>query len=497
MNGRFFLFRTDRAATTSARASATFSLARHATFAMLGVALAGATMTASPARAADAEPGAVSYYKDIRPLFQAQCHGCHQPGKRGGEYVMTTRDGLLKGGESGEAAIVPGQPDKSGLLGQITPKNGQAEMPKGKPPLSESQIKLVRRWIADGAKDDSPASAKPQFDMEHPPTYQASPVITSVDYSKDGQLLAISGYHEVLIAKADGSGLVARLVGLSERIESARFSPDGKLLAVTGGSPGRMGEVQVWDVAAKQLKLSLTVGYDTIYGAAWSPNQKFISFGCPDNTVRGIEADTGKQVFFNGAHNDWVLDTTFSVNSDHVITVSRDMSMKLVEFSTQRFIDNITSITPGALKGGLNSVARHPTKDELLVGGSDGAPKLFRMTRDKVRQIGDNSNLLREFPALPGRVYSVAFSGDGARIAAGSSLDGKGEVRVYNVADGAQVMKAEIPTGGVFTVAFSPDGKTIACGGFDGQVRLLDAATGAVGKSFFPVPIQASTAQTR
>ena len=47
--------------------------------------------------------------------------------------------------------------------------------------------------------------------------------------------------------------------------------------------------------------------------------------------------------------------------------------------------------------------------------------------------IGDDSNLIREFPAMPGRVYSVAVSADGKRIAAGSSLDGSsGEVAVYS-----------------------------------------------------------------
>ena len=116
----------------------------------------------------------------------------------------------------------------------------------------------------------------------------APPVLKSVEFSPDGDLLAVGGYHEVLLHKADGSGLVARLVGQSERIESARFSPDGKLLAVSGGSPGRFGEVQIWDVEKRELKLSLMIGYDTLYGASWSPNGKMVAFGCPDNTIRGV-----------------------------------------------------------------------------------------------------------------------------------------------------------------------------------------------------------------
>jgi WD40 repeat protein len=293
----------------------------------------------------------------------------------------------------------------------------------------------------------------------------------------------------VLLHKSDGSGLAARLVGQSERIESARFSSDGKFLAVAGGSPGRFGELQIWDLEKRQMKLSLMIGYDTCYGASWSPNGKLVAVGCPDKTIRAFEVESGKQVLFSGAHNDWVLDTTFSVNSDHVISVSRDMSMKLVEVATQRFIDNITSITPGALKGGLICIDRHPTKDELLCGGSDGAPKIFKMIRTQARQIGDNANLIREFGAMPGRVFGVAFSADGTKIAAASSSDGVGQVRVYKADDGAVVWQVDVPDGGMYTVDFSPDGNTVVAGGFDGDVRLLASADGKLIKRFTPVEV--------
>jgi WD40 repeat protein len=454
-----------------------------------GVAAADETAPAEPA-------GEVSYYRDVRPIFQANCQGCHQPAKQGGEYEMTDFARLAQGGESGEAAIVPGKPEESYLIFQITPDGDTAYMPKDKPPLAEVQIAKITLWIKQGAKDDSPMSTRPKFDMEHPPSYTLPPVITALDYSPDGALLAVSGYHEVVLHKADGSGVAARLVGMSERIESVAFSPDGKRLLVTGGSPGRLGEVQIWDVENRELLLSQPVTYDTCYGGSWSPDGKLIAFGCPDNTLRGLNAETGEEVLFNGAHEDWVLDSVFSVKGDHVVTVSRDMSMKLTNVPTQRFIDNISSITPGALKGGLHAVDRHPTKDELLIGGADGTPKIYRMFREQARKIGDDFNKLREFAPLPGRLFDVTYSADGNRIAAASSLNGAGEVRVYDANDSKQISRTELKDGGAYAVSFHPDGATVAAGGFDGKVRLIDAATGEVKQEFYPIPLEPEVAVT-
>ena len=104
-----------------------------------------------------------------------------------------------------------------------------------------------------------------------------------------------------------------------------------------------------------------------------------------------------------GSHNDWALDTAFSVDGSHLISVGRDMAAKLTEVGPQRFVDNITSITPGALKGGLAAIARHPKRDEIVVGGSDGIPRVYRVFRQTVRVIGDDSNLIREFDPMKGR----------------------------------------------------------------------------------------------
>lgn len=534
-------------------------------FRLLLVPTALAVLHVLAAEAADPKqpvvPEQVSYYRDVRPILVQHCQGCHQPAKPLGNYVMTSVAGLLAKGDSDEPGVVPGHPEQSLLLKQITPQNGEKPaMPKGKDPLSEFQVAVITRWIAQGAKDDTPMTQRVEVTPDNPPVYELPPIITALDFSPDGNLLAVSGYHEVLLHKADGSGLVARLVGMSERIQSLAWSPEGSRLAVSGGSPGRFGEVQVWEIQRKardlggftdagmrlaalpaegglgillaaapafldfgkiptdevlsaRLKLSQSVTYDTIYGVSWSPDGTKIAFGCGDNTVRAIDASTGQQVLYQGAHNDWVLDTAFSVDGEHLVSVSRDRSMKLTEVATQRFVDNVTSITPGALKGGLMTVDRRPVVDrkwqkvppdtpgaapkrydEILAAGSDGTPRLFKMHREAKRVIGDDFNKIREYPAMPGRVCAVRFSPDGKRFIAGSSLEGRGEAWIYGTDDGKVLTKLEGELGPIYAVAFHISGERVAVAGFNGVVRIHDAGTGKLIKEFAPAPLKPNVA---
>lgn len=472
--------------------------------------------------------GPVSFHKQIRPILQANCFGCHQPAKARGDYIMTSFDKLVSGGESGKAAIVAKHPEQSKLITDISVANGKAKMPPdGRKPLSESEIELVKRWVAEGAKDDTPANTVAKYDAEHPPIYTRPPVISSVDWSPDGKLIAVAGFHEVLLVEygtegTDRTNGTARLIGMSERIQSVKFSPDGSKLAAVGGLPGRLGEVQVWDVAKRKLIMSVPFGFDTLYGVSWSPDGSKIAFGCADNTLRAIDASTGEQVLQQSSHGDWPLDSVFTPNGAHLVSVSRDRTVKLTEVATQRFVDNVTSITPGALKGGLQAIARHPQRDEIVVGGADGVPRVYRVFRLTSRVIGDDSNLIREMPGITGRIFSVAVSRDGKRIAAASALDGKGEVgvygyefdtsmpneikaieskvgrsaaereklRQYHTKDVVQIAKRAIAESAVYAIAFHPDGKSIAAAGSDGIVRVIDAANGEIVRQFAPVKVE-------
>ena len=399
----------------------------------------------------------VSFRKEIEPIFSQHCFGCHQGAKQLGSYLMTDFTAMLGGGESDRAAIVPGKPDESYLVEQITPVDGHAEMPDEPfTALSETEIQLVRDWISQGAKNDAIVDSGPKYTAENPPTYVGASPLPSVDVSPDGSKIAVAGFYEVIVLDTQSGERTARLVGLSPRLNSVRFSPDGKFLAAVGGTPAVRGELQIWDWEANELTLSRSFTYDTLCGASWSPDGTKLAFGATDNVVRAIDTQSGEQILYQGAHDDWVRDTAFTPDSKHVISVARDMSCKLTEVETERFIDNITSITPGALSGGLSSVQAHPTRNEILVGGADGVAKVYRVFRKTARKIGDDANLVRNLPKMPGRIFSVAISSDAERLAAASTLDGKSEVRIWKYDFSSE------PTPEIEKIMAKPDAKRSA-----------------------------------
>jgi WD40 repeat protein len=114
------------------------------------------------------------------------------------------------------------------------------------------------------------------------------------------------------------------------------------------------------------------------------------------------------------------------------------------------------------------------------------------MHREQKREIGDDANKIREYEKMPGRIATVAFNNDGTKFASVSSLDGKGEVRVYDVTSGAKIVCEKV-TGPVYAVAWHPAGKLIASAGFDGVVWLHDPSSGKLVSSFVVLPKSSGT----
>lgn len=100
------------------------------------------------------------FEKQIRPLLVENCYKCHsaQAEKLKGGLLLDTKEGVLKGGETGPA-IVPGKPEESLLIKAVQYKDEKLQMPPKKK-LSDKQIAALITWVGMGAPDPRVESAK-------------------------------------------------------------------------------------------------------------------------------------------------------------------------------------------------------------------------------------------------------------------------------------------------------------------------------------------------
>jgi FOG: WD40 repeat len=271
------------------------------------------------------------------------------------------------------------------------------------------------------------------------------------------------------------------LVGVSEQLKAIAYSSDGTLLVAAGGTPARFGEVQIWQPEAGKLKKSITLTNDTVFGASISPDSKMIAVGGADNSVRLIDSASGKELQKIVNHENWVLGTTFGVDGKRIVSVGRDRAAKLSDTASGAFLENVN-----LLRGELLAIARHPSKDLVVIGGEERTPYIYKMDRPKVMKIADDTTLVRKLPRQDGVIATLAWSGDGKSIAVGG---GGLAVNVYNADDGKLIASCKGHEAVIYAAAFSPAGDRLATGGFDGHVRIYNAATGELLKDFIPVPL--------
>lgn len=110
---------------------------------------------------------AVDFQKEILPLFEENCIDCHGPDKPKARLRIDQRPVLLRGGDSGLPALVPGSPEKSHLIELIKLKDPDERMPKKGDPLSSNEIALLEKWIAEGAIWPGQMDAKFELKTDH------------------------------------------------------------------------------------------------------------------------------------------------------------------------------------------------------------------------------------------------------------------------------------------------------------------------------------------
>jgi WD40 repeat protein/serine/threonine protein kinase/tetratricopeptide (TPR) repeat protein len=302
--------------------------------------------------------------------------------------------------------------------------------------------------------------------------------VTAVVFSPDGTTLltamrngSIGGNPGIARLWDVRTGLpVGEAMTLGDGLNTAVFSPDGKLVFAGAGSWDGTG--QVWDAAtSKPVGPPLTYEFgSSMHVSAFSPDSKTVAAGGYAKghyrTVRMWDARTGKDVGVPMRHEEAVTTLAFSPDGTMLLTGSKDQTARLWDARTGRPVGE-----PFKHKGEVTSVAFSRDGGTVLTASLDRTAQLW--------QVATRQPLCPPLTHEDG-VTCAAFSPDGTVVVTGSADH---TARLWSAKTGLPIGMPLRHTAAVRAVAFSPDGGLVLTGSDDHTARLWHAATGIpVGK---------------
>jgi hypothetical protein len=109
----------------------------------------------------------VQFKRDIAPILKEHCWDCHGADEQESELRLDLRAHMLRGGDSGLSAVVPGKPEKSYLIEVVKHLDPDVKMPPDEEKIPAKEIDLLTRWIKQGAVWPGQMTAVAQEKSDH------------------------------------------------------------------------------------------------------------------------------------------------------------------------------------------------------------------------------------------------------------------------------------------------------------------------------------------
>ncbi len=108
----------------------------------------------------------IDFAKDVRPLLEKHCWGCHGAKKQESGLRLDSRDALLRGGDIGQV-IAAGDSERSRLIVLVSGTDSQTVMPPDGPQLKPQEVGILRAWIDQGCVWPADVSPKTEIKNTH------------------------------------------------------------------------------------------------------------------------------------------------------------------------------------------------------------------------------------------------------------------------------------------------------------------------------------------
>lgn len=422
------------------------------------------------------EPQQVSFRQHIAPILLDNCVACHGPKLSEGGYRVDSYQRAMTPGDSGNPSFAAGDPDGSEVFVRITSDDEGERMPLEGDPLSAEQIALIRRWIEQGARYDAEDPAAPLTSIVPPPVYAPPPErypkplpVTAVAFSADGSSVFVSGYHEITVWNASDGSLQQRWHNVGERTYALALAPDGKLLAVAGGQPGRLGEVRLVDPNDGKLLGVLCSMPDVVLDAAFDAQGKRLAVAGTDATVRIYDVAERSLQMEITSHSDWVHAVAWSHDGKLLASASRDKTAKVFDASDGKLLATFSDHGQP-----VYGVAFHPDGKSAYSGGTDR--RIYRWNVADGKKIADVDR-------LGGDLYRLKTTAEHLFAVSADRIP-----RQYDVKTGKKIRSFSSHADEVLCLDVHPASGRLVTGSFDGQVRVWDVGNGKMLASFIAAP---------
>lgn len=412
---------------------------------------------------------APDYAKDVLPILNKYCNGCHNPDDREGKLDLTTYAASMKGGKQG-TAITPGSADQSRLIRLLSGAAKPQMPPEDNEAPKEAEVALLKAWINAGAK--GPSGQAPDPTEIHVPSIKPTvPVKSSINamaVSPDGNLIALAKFGEVELVSAKDGALVRKLTGHRGRVNAVAFSKEGTRLVSGAGEPALIGEAKLWDVASGKALRTYRGHKDCLYAVAISPDGQMIATGGYDQSIKLWSPEKDESIRSLDGHNGAIFALDFRHDSQVLASASDDRTVKLWNPATGERLDTLSQSTKE-----LYTLSFAPDGKRLAAAGVDNRIRVWGIS-DTAKE-GTNPLVFSQF-AHEAAVLRIAYSIDGQTLV--SSAEDR-LVKVWNA--GNMTIRATLPAqpDWVSGVALLPQSNEVIVSRLDGDTaRFPLAATG-------------------